>query len=832
MPSAGILGSAERRLDTGWRLCLTAPGAAARPSELPADAAWVPAEVPGTVALALTNAGRWSPETREPLHASDAWYACTVTGQGEHIIRCEGLATLAEVWLDDAPVLSSTSMFQAHDIPVTLNGTHRLAIAFRALAAELKKRKAPGRWRPRMIEPSSLRHQRTSLLSFMPGWAPRVDIVGPYRPVSVIDVTARPFASAHVTARLDGDTGYLRVTIEGLRASLRGARIACAGISAELRSGEHGRATSELAIPGVAKWWPHTHGQPALHEVCLECNGTSIALGRTGFRTIEVDRDADGQGFGLVVNGVQVFCRGAVWSAADMIGMPADRERIAPFLMLARDAGMNMIRVPGTCAYEARAFHDLCDELGLLVWQDFMFANFDYPSGDAAFVDSVRKEAADLLRRTAASPSLAVLCGGSEVYQQGAMLGFDEASYRNPLFDEILPAVVAAERPGVPYVAGSPSGGAVPFAADAGVGHYFGVGGYRRPLDDCRRARVRFASECLAFANLPCVPATVDAGNPEALVAANAELLGLPVPKDAGASWDFADVRDHYLKERFRADPVALRSQDVTRYADLSRAVAAEVMELVFTEWRRHGSSTRGGLVLMLQDLERAAGWGVLSSDGEPKSAYYALKRAFSPLWIGITDESVNGLAVHAVNDTANAIGARIVLTAWREGRTSVVEAGRDVVLPARGGLAVNAYELIGRFFDIAAVHRFGEPSHDSVAATLIDRATGRQLAQSWFFPDAHAGPVPEAAMTVRLDQHDGAPCLVLTADRVARFVEIADSGHLPEDNFFHLAPGCERRIRLAPRPGVRVADSKLSAARGWVRAINAPHPCRYGGPP
>jgi beta-mannosidase len=820
MPSVSVWASAGRPLDTGWQLCITSPGAALRPGDIPADAEWLPAEVPGTVASALMRAGLWSPETRAPLHIGDAWYACTLTGQGEHVVRFDGLATLAEVWLDDALLMSSTSMFHAHDIPVTLGGTHRLAIAFRALAPELKKRKPPGRWRPRMIEPSSLRHQRTSLLSFMPGWAPRIDIVGPYRPVSLIEVACRPFARASVRARLDGDTGHLAVDIEGLQIGLRGARIACGGRSAALRFDDSGGASAELAIPDVAKWWPHTHGHPALHEVSLECDGDAIALGRTGFRTIAIDR------------GVPVFCRGAVWSVADITSMPSDRERIAPFLARARDAGMNMIRVPGTCAYEAQAFHDLCDELGILVWQDFMFANFDYPSGDPVFVGSVRKEAADLLGRTGASPSLAVLCGGSEVYQQGAMLGFEPATYRNALFEEILPAAVADLRPDVPYVVGSPSGGAVPFAADAGVGHYFGVGGYRRPLDDCRRARVRFASECLAFANLPSVPATVDANLADALAAANAALLALPVPRDIGASWDFADVRDHYLEERFGVDPAALRARDVVRYADQSRAVAAEIMELVFTEWRRPGSPTRGGLVLMLQDLERAAGWGVLTGDGEPKSSYFALKRAFAPVWTGITDESVNGLAIHAVNDTAGAIDARIVLTAWHEGRTPVVEACRDVVLPARGGITVDAYELMGRFFDIAAVHRFGEPSHDSVAATLVDRATGGQLAQSWFFPDAHRAALPETGLTVRIESHDGLPALVVAADLVARFVEIADATYLPEDNFFHLAPGAERLIRLAPRHGLRVADSELSAPRGWIRAVNATHPCRYGGLP
>ena len=161
---------------------------------------------------------------------------------------------------------------------------------------------------------------------------------------------------------------------------------------------------------------------------------------------------------------------------------------------------------------------------------------------------------------------------------------------------------------------------------------------------------MRFAAECLAFANVP------DDEALQPLAGGVASAVHHPrwkagVPRDAGAGWDFDDVRDHYLRELFGVDPVALRSTDAERYLELSRAVTGEVMAEVFGEWRRAGSPCGGGLVLWLRDLVPGAGWGVLDHRGEPKVAYHHLRRALAPVAVWITDEGLDGVAVHVAND-------------------------------------------------------------------------------------------------------------------------------------------------------------------------------------
>src|SRR6202035_1915392 len=156
------------------------------------------------------------------------------------------------------------------------------------------------------------------------------------------------------------------------------------------------------------------------------------------------------------------------------------------------------------------------------------------------------------------------VCGGSEIEQQAAMVGLPAGRRRSSLLEERLPAVVAAALPGVPYVPSSPTGGEPPFRSDAGVAHYFGVGAYLRPPEDARRAGVRFAAECLAF-SVPPEAEVVEDMFGGAAGAGHDPSWKLGVPRNAGCSWDFEDVRDHYVEALFGVEPRALRRRDPER---------------------------------------------------------------------------------------------------------------------------------------------------------------------------------------------------------------------------------------------------------------------------
>lgn len=776
-----------RALDTGWRLCVTEAGACAEPAAAAVLTDWIEAAVPGTAACALRAAGR----TDAALATQDVWYRGTIEGQGARILRFEGLAGIAEVWLDGVQVLASRSMFLAHEVEVTLAGRHDLWLCFRALEPELEKKGPRARWRPRMIPRQGVRLVRQTLMGRMPGWTPGVEAVGPWRPI--VCLTPPPVAVSDLSVRsgYENGKGWLEAEV---KAEGPAPVLLCDGRRAALKAGEDGVWRGRMVLDGVQPWWPHTHGGQPLYPVALRVGDAELDLGRTGFRSIAVDRGADGEGFQLVVNGIPVFCRGAGWTSSDPVGLRGDRAHYEPLLALAKAGGMNMLRLSGTGAYEARAFHDLCDELGILVWQDFMFANFDYPAADPAFAAEVAEEAAQLLSNLQLSPSLAVLCGGSEVHQQGAMMGTKAETLGSPLYDEILPAAVRAWRPDLPYVPNSPSGGALPFTVDRGVGHYYGVGAYCRPIEDARRAGVRFASECLAFANLP-QPGTWSTPSP--LDAA----WKAGTPRDMGAGWDFDDVRDHYLGLLYGVDPGRLRYADPALYLDLSRAVSGHVMEQVFAEWRRGASPCAGGLVWTFQDVMPGAGWGVLDVAGAPKPAWYALKRAFAPIHLGLTDEGVNGLAIHLVNDTAQAVEAVVEVVCLRDGATPVVNASCPVALGARAAQTLSAFDLIGRFFDITYAYRFGPPGHDATVVRLRG-ADGRVLAEDVHYPTGRHTTSPAASVSAELQKDGDGWTLVLMSDRLQPTIHVAVTGYRPDDDWFALTPGVAKPVRLTAMGG------------------------------
>ncbi|MDK4739513.1 glycoside hydrolase family 2 protein [Rhizobium sp. CNPSo 3464] len=805
----------ETLLSEGWNLVLTDAGACASPSDVPLSAGFIPASVPGTVAGALEKAGLFNREHPHPLNDKDAWYLCRLVDAdlGNAVLRLDGLATLCEVFLNGRKILVSESMFAAHELAVHLLGGDELALCFRALEPRLAEPGPRARWRPQMITPQGLRLVRTTLLGHMPGWCPEIHTVGPWRPISLFrphspvirDLSLRPDLLEDGEGRL-----YASLVIEGQVGEMV---LRCGEAEQAFTKDNSGHCTAFLKIPGVMPWWPHTHGTPHLHDVALIIEGVEYPLGCTGFRRLAVDRGADGQDFALVVNGERIFCRGAVWTTADIARLPGGREDYEPWLRLAAEAGMNMIRIGGTMVYETPEFFRVCDELGLLVWQDFMFANFDYPKNDKAFNAHVEAEAAQLLSGTRLSPSLAVLCGGSEMYQQAAMLGLPERFWASPIVEEILPAVVKAIRPDVPYVVNSPAGGAMPFSPNAGVTHYYGVGAYMRPLGDARRADVRFAAESLAFAHVPHAR-TLARHLP--VPAVHSPLWKERVPRDRGASWDFEDVRDHYLRELYGFEPDRLRREDPDLYLDLSRAVTGEVAEETYAEWRRQGSGCNGALVWTLQDLLPGPGWGVIDSTGEPKPIWYALRRAFRPVQVLLTDEGTNGLDVHVINEGDVALDLDLDVVCLRDGRQSVVSGKRELSVEARGKQKIACTDLFGAFFDTTYAFRFGPPSHDVTVARLTARETGALIAEAFYFPLGRTKAFHEGEIAASITQQDGHWFLDLRSDRLVQSVQIDFEAYRAEHDWFHLSPGATRRLRLHPRAGT----SAETVPTGQIRTL------------
>ena len=692
-----------------WWLC-----ASNAPSDAPPrDAHWIAAGAPTTAAAALRAAGRWSLDgPPRDFDTETWWFRARFDAVGAaQVLGLDGIATNTQVWLNGERIAQGTNMFVRHrvDVETLLRRTgNELLIRCEPLGAALNAKRPRPRWRAPMVAHQQLRWHRTTLLGRTPGWSPPAAPVGPWRDVWLDTGDRLLLDSLWLRARVDGGDGVIDWDV-GTSTPVE-LVIAREGKEWTSRGGP-------LRVPQAALWWPHTHGEPAVYEARLRTGSREFTLPPVGFRTIAVDT-SDG-GFGLQVNGQAVFCRGAVWTPLDAVGLRASSERYAAALAQVCDAGMNMLRVAGTMVYEEDAFYEACDRAGVLVWQDFMFANMDYPAQDEAFARSVDVEVRQQLQRLHGHPCLAVLCGNSEAEQQAAMWGAPRDAWQQPLFHQVLPRLCDELAPGIPYWPSSAHGGALPQQPDQGTSSYYGVGAYLRPLEDARASQLKFATECLAFANVP------DDGT-IARMPAGAAAWKERTPRDLGAAWDFEDVRDHYLELLHGVQARQLRRSDRERYLELSRRITGELMARTFSDWRRPGSTCRGALVLMLRDLWPGAGWGLLDDQGVPKPCWEALKRVLQPIAVLLTDEGMNGLSAHVLNETGRARRLRLRLRATL-GEVTVADAQRDLDVPARGAVTVPCAGLLDHFLDLNWSHRFGTRPCDAVVCALLDE-TGATL--------------------------------------------------------------------------------------------------------
>jgi beta-mannosidase len=263
---------------------------------------------------------------------------------------------------------------------------------------------------------------------------------------------------------------------------------------------------------------------------------------------------------------------------------------------------------------------------------------------------------------------------------------------------------------------------------------------------------VRFASECLAFS----VPAGDDSDW---------------VPRDNGSSWDFSEVTAHYA----------------TALGRPPGAVVGEVMAEVFGEWRRAASPNRGGLVLWLRDLQPGDGWGLLTSTGTPKSPWWHLRRTLAPQAIWLTDEGLDGVAVHLANDRPDPWDGELRIALYREDDLKIEEITRPLIVPGHGAWQGDVEGLLGRFLDLSYAFRFGEPSVTTVVATFQDGSDAPP--QAFHFPVGR----PEARHPPEvLTLSQAGDVLTLTSTRLLDTVHLAGR---PSDNHFCLEPAVPRTV-------------------------------------
>ena len=614
-----------------------------------AGSPWRPAGVPGCVHRDLHRLGlipdpffaanelglRW-------IEERDWEYRCRFDVPAdllaEEIVELvsDGLDTVATVTLNDRVAAHTDNMFVAHRWPVRRGlrpGRNELRILFSSAARYVRTHR-PGH-RPRDLSDSvgGMTRLRKQQCQFGWDWGPRFVTCGIWRDLRLEAWTGNRLANVRVAQhhRANG-----AVELELFPELARSDR----GVTYYITLGSDGRTVAEgqgpglrIKVPHPQLWWPAGQGAQPLYTtelVARDAVGREIGRWRRriGLRTVELERKADraGESFRFVVNGRPIFAKGANWIPAHAFVAGLTRADYARDLRSAAAAHMNMIRVWGGGVYESEDFYDLCDELGLLVWQDFMFACTRYPA-DRAFRASVQAEAEQQVRRLHHRACLALWCGNNEIAQLNPELAKRGRARReyDALFHRVLPDAVAAHDGATAYWPSSPWRGHddhLPAAGErAGDTHFWDVWHARKPAQEYERWRFRFVSEF----------GMQSYSSPET----NATFCP---PDEANV---FGPAMENHQKNpagnQLILDYVSRRYRLPKSQADLiwlSQLNQAHCMQVAVEHWRRNWPHCAGALYWQLNDCWPVASWSSLEFGGRWKALHHAARRFFAPLLV------------------------------------------------------------------------------------------------------------------------------------------------------------------------------------------------------
>ncbi|BBC32151.1 Exo-beta-D-glucosaminidase [Streptomyces graminofaciens] len=543
----------------------------------------------------------------------------------------DGLDTAAEILLDGRLLGSVRNMHRSYRFDVTgMSG--RLSVRFASAYAEAQAVRERLGDRPNAY-PEPFQYIRKMACSFGWDWGPTLVTAGIWRPVRLERWSTARIARVRPLVTVDGTTGCVELLVDVERAAVE------PGLRLEARIGDV-RAVAEvdgtngvvrLEVPRAELWWPRGYGEQPLYEVELTLYAGVDALDvwrrRIGFRALELDtsRDAHGSGFTFVVNGERLFVRGVNWIPDDVFPSRVTRERYHERLTQAADAGVDLVRVWGGGIYESEDFYDLCDELGLLVWQDFPFACAAYPE-EQPLRGEVEAEARENVVRLMPHPSLVLWNGNNENLWGFKDWGWEERlageSWGEGYYLGVLPRVVAESDPTRPYTAGSPWSGSWerhPNDPAYGTHHSWEVWN-REDYAAYRREVPRFVAEFgwqapPAYATLR--RALADLG--EELAADSPGMLHHQKAEDGNGKL-----------ERGLARHFVVPDGDFDRWHYLTQVNQARAVAAGIEHWRSHWPVCAGTIVWQLNDCWPVTSWAAIDGDGREKPLYHELRRLYA----------------------------------------------------------------------------------------------------------------------------------------------------------------------------------------------------------
>ncbi|MDQ5835413.1 MAG: glycoside hydrolase family 2 protein [Acidobacteriota bacterium] len=730
--------------------------------------------------------------------------------QREHVeLVFEGLDTYATVTLNGSVLLEADNMFRTWRVDakrLLKPGANTLHVTFRSPVNEVLPLMAKMSYQ---LPASNDQGEKTSPFTrkapYQYGWdwGPRFVTSGIWRPVSLEAWDAARVESLRVVQnQLGRDSAQMTAEVEVVSTGERDATVVIENLTdkgatparqpLKLAAGKN-KVAVNFTINQPRLWWPNGMGEHTLYELRarLLIGGRQVdeSSARTGLRTVELRQqpDKDGKSFTFVVNGVPVFMKGANWIPADSFPTRMTRERYRQLVESARDARMNMLRVWGGGIYESDDFYELCDEMGILVWQEFMFACSMYP-GDPAFLDSVRAEAADNVKRLRNHPSIVIWCGNNEIETAWQHWGWKQNlpaklwdDYKK-IFHGVLPEVVAEYDPARPYWPSSPSSNLEddPDSQRMGDVHYWEVWHAAKPFTEYEKQHPRFMSE-YGFQSFPQVE-TVNAYT----TASDRDIQSPVMLAHQKHPRGNQLIREYMLREY--PEP-----KDFDSFLYVSQVLQAEGIKVGAEHLRRIMPHNMGSLYWQLDDCWPVASWSSIDYFGRWKALQYYARRFYNDLLVSPHLEN-NNVEFYVVSDRTQATPAELSVAlrdfdghALSENRRSVEVAA----LASKSYLSLSPDELL----------RGRDPKTVFLDCEL--RVGGQVISSNrLFFRPFKELQLPSPRVTTDVARTRGGFTVTLKSDRVARAVYLSAEGldGAFSDNYFDLIPGKEVKVEFRAR--------------------------------
>jgi len=588
----------------------------------------------------------------------------------------EGIDTLADLYLNGTYLGRAEDMFMPYryDVGEVLEaGANTIEVRFLSPLTTIKEIERVSPVTLMSSCESARPYIRKAQYSYGWDWGPRIAQVGLWRPVYLeVANRARVVDPFFYTEALDGPDARVRVraSIEQYEPEELEAEVsvywndhlqARATVPVIEVRGEPAVDVS-VVVPDARLWWPNEMGEQPLYDVVIRLFADGVIRDehtfRSGIRTIRLlqEDDAEGRSFVFVVNGTKVFAKGANWIPADSLLPRLTRDDYYAYIRLAQEAHMNMLRIWGGGIYEDPAFFDACDEMGIMVWQDFAYACAQYPDEFDWFQELARDEAEEVVKALRNHPSLVLWCGNNE-----NNWGFDEWWHNgvpkylgNYVYREILPQVIAQLDPSRPYWVSSPYGQEHPNSMSDGDRHSWTVWSNWQDYGGYLKDTGRFLSE-FGFQAMPTWKTVLSYTDPE-----DRTILS-PVIIDHNK---MTEGTERLL--RFLAGRIGL-PKDLRSFVYLTQLNQAEAIKTGVEFWRRRKFMTSGALYWQINDCWPVASWSCLDYYRRKKGLYYYTKRFFAAVLPTLRQDG-DEIVVEVVSDHQRELQCQVRVTAYSLG--------------------------------------------------------------------------------------------------------------------------------------------------------------------